>query len=69
MIRVLCRRPGGGAAAELPPADVAGALADPRCLLWVDFHDEPHETCEAMLRDVFHFHPLAIDDAIQESHV
>jgi len=69
MIRALCRHPGDGAAAELAPADVAGALADPGCLLWVDFFDEPRETCEAMLRDVFHFHPLAIDDAIQESHV
>ena len=69
MIRALCRRAADGAAVELAPADVAAALAEPRCLLWVDFFDEPHETCEALLRDVFHFHPLAIDDAIQESHV
>jgi len=54
---------------ELAIADVAGAVADPDCLLWVDCHDEPHESCEALLRDVFRFHPLAIDDAIQESHV
>jgi magnesium transporter len=69
MIRVLCRRPADGAAVELTPADVAGALADPRCLLWVDCFGEPDGSCEALFRDVFHFHPLAIDDAIQESHV
>jgi len=50
-------------------ADLAAALADPRCLLWVDCFDEPQASCEAMLRDVFRFHPLAIDDAIEESHV
>lgn len=69
MVRALCRRPGHDGAVELALADVAGALGDPRCLLWVDCHDEPHESCERLLRDVFGFHPLAIDDAIQESHV
>lgn len=69
MIRVLCRRPGGGPAVELAPAELPGALADPAALLWVDCVDEPHGSTEALLRDVFHFHPLAIDDAIQESHV
>jgi magnesium transporter len=69
MIRVLCRRPGGGAAVELPPSDIAATLADPAALLWVDFLDEPDESCERLLREVFSFHPLAIDDAIQESHV
>lgn len=54
---------------ELAVADLAAALADSRCLLWVDCFDEPPQSCEALLRDVFHFHPLAIDDAIQESHV
>jgi magnesium transporter len=69
MIRALCRRASGEAASELASADVAAALADPRCLLWVDCFDEPPESCGALLRDVFHFHPLAIDDAIRESHV
>ena len=35
----------------------------------MDFLDEPRESCEPILRDTFGFHPLAIDDAIQESHV
>jgi magnesium transporter len=34
----------------------------------VDFFSEPNETCEPVLRDIFGFHPLAIDDALQETH-
>lgn len=37
--------------------------------VWVDFEGEPIETCEPILRDVFHFHPLAIDDALRETHI
>jgi magnesium transporter len=35
--------------------------------LWVDFVGEPPETCLPILQD-FKFHPLAIDDALQETH-
>jgi magnesium transporter len=44
------------------------ALADPQGLLWVDFQNESPEASETVLRDNFHFHPLAIQDAIQQSH-
>jgi magnesium transporter len=37
-------------------------------LLWADFTDEPPEICEPILNE-FGFHPLAIDDALQEIHV
>ena len=36
MIRVLCRRPGDGAAVELPPSDIAVALANPATLPYID---------------------------------
>ena len=39
----------------------------PGGLLWVDFSAEPAETCEPILQS-FGFHPLAIDDALQETH-
>ena len=45
------------------------ALQDPDGLLWVDFEATPPEEDEPVLREVFGFHPLAIDDALQESHV
>ena len=69
MTRTLYRRSNGTIVTSLGSDGIAEALADPKAILWVDFHDEPHEACEAILRDTFHFHPLAIDDAIQESHV
>jgi magnesium transporter len=45
------------------------ALADESGLLWVDFEATPPELDEPILRMTFDFHPLAIDDALQESHV
>jgi magnesium transporter len=69
MIRAMRRVGGSPVDTSLVPADFAASLADPRSLLWVDFSDEPDASCEAILRDTFGFHPLAIDDAIRESHV
>jgi magnesium transporter len=44
-------------------------LTEANGLLWVDFEATPPQDDEPILRDVFSFHPLAIDDALQESHV
>jgi magnesium transporter len=38
-------------------------------LLWLDIQSEAPERTEKLLREVFEFHPLAIDDALHESHV
>jgi magnesium transporter len=48
---------------------LAAALQDSNGLLWVDFQAEPPEVCEPILHETFGFHPLAVDDALQESHV
>jgi magnesium transporter len=69
MMRILHRRGDGTLDVTLGSGQLAAALADPAGLLWVDFLDEPRESCEPVLRDTFGFHPLAIDDAIAESHV
>ena len=37
--------------------------------LWLDIQQEPQEIVERILRDVFDFHPLAIEDAVQQIHV
>jgi len=47
---------------DLPPESIAEALADPRGLLWVDIHVDGRAQGEALLRDVFKFHPLTTDD-------
>ena len=69
MTRIMVRRRDGVVSADLGPESIPGALADPESLLWVDFVDEPAQICERILSDFFHFHPLAIDDALEESHV
>jgi magnesium transporter len=49
--------------------DFPGALRDTKGLLWVDFEATPSDTDDPILRTVFGFHPLAVDDALQETHV
>jgi magnesium transporter len=55
------------------PADrIAEAVADPDGTLWVDIEDPGGRdvaTVEAMFRDVFSFHPLAIEDALRDTNV
>src|SRR5512137_2942808 len=69
MIRVLYRSQKGRVRTDLKPEEFAAALKDTHGLLWVDFEGEPPEVCEPILRQTFGFHPLAVDDALQESHV
>jgi magnesium transporter len=69
MIRTLHRAPDGTLRSDVQPADFAAMLQEPDGLLWVDFVDEKPEDCEPILRETFGFHPLAVDDALQESHV
>lgn len=69
MIRSLLRKRDGTSRADLAPADYGPALREPEVFLWVDFEGEPAETCEPILRQTFGFHPLAIDDALAETHV
>ncbi len=69
MIRVLFRPTTGPPRFDLTVEQLPQSLADPHGLLWVDFQGEPPEVCEPILRQVFQFHPLAIDDALRESHI
>ena len=49
--------------------EIAAALKDTSGLLWVDLRDEPAEVSKSILRETFGFHPLAVDDAVEETHV
>jgi magnesium transporter len=69
VIRSLYRSKNGDLRVGLGAADIASALRDPSGLVWVDFESEPPEVCEPMLTQVFHFHALAVDDALTETHV
>ncbi len=68
MIRALFIAPKSPLNASFPPEKIREALQNKKGLLWVDFAGEPNPTCEPILLDVFGFHPLAVDDALQETH-
>lgn len=68
MIRYLYYLPGKQIRKDVSPQELPDLLRDRRALLWVDFVSEPPETCLPILEH-FGFHPLAIEDALQETHV
>jgi len=69
MRRSLYRNAEGRIHQDLTLEQLAAALQDRQGLVWVDFVGESVEASEPVLRDVFHFHPLAIDDALRETHI
>jgi magnesium transporter len=68
MIRSLYYVPGQPIQKDLPPEKFPELLQNQEAVLWVDFISEPPETSQPIL-DKFGFHPLAIDDALQETHI
>jgi magnesium transporter len=68
MIRSLFYTPGKPLRKDIPPREFPKLIRNKRGLLWVDFTSEPPEDCLPILKG-FGFHPLAIDDALQETHV
>jgi magnesium transporter len=68
MIRSLYRTRAGKIRTDLTPAEFAAAK-DAHGLLWVDFCGTPAEDDAPVLLNTFGFHPLAVDDALSESHV
>jgi magnesium transporter len=69
MIRVLMRQANGAMTETRSPQTMPIAPAAEGDLLWLDLSQEPLPQVEKILRDFFPFHPLAIDDALNESHV
>jgi magnesium transporter len=69
MIRTMYRSGKGGFTIDVPQTHWRVALRDPEGVLWVDFSDELPSVVDPPLRDIFKFHPLAIDDALRETHV
>lgn len=69
MIRSLYFLNGGQVEFDIAPETYASALQKEAGLLWVDFQGEPNETSEPILINTFQFHPLAVDDALRETHI
>ena len=68
MIRAIFHLPGFPLRTNISPKQFSKLLQNRKGLLWVDFVGEPPETAEPILQG-FNFHPLAIDDALQETHI
>lgn len=68
MIRSLYYLPGQPIKKDLPPHKFSELIKNQESVLWVDFISEPPQTSQPILEE-FGFHPLAIDDALQETHV
>jgi magnesium transporter len=67
-----CHRSGAG---EIDPSfpleRIPEALEDPGSTLWLDILDEGGQNTaliETLFRDVFQFHPLSIEDALQDTN-
>jgi magnesium transporter len=69
MIRAQSSRQGSLPETPLSQSQYSSALADVEGLLWADFQGESPETSQDVLRNTFNFHPLAIEDAIHQTHI
>jgi magnesium transporter len=67
MIRSLYYLAGKTIRKNIHPQEFPRLIRNRRGLLWVDFANEPVSSCLPILQS-FGFHPLAIDDALQETH-
>ena len=70
--RILYRDGQGEIHLDWPVERLPEALNDLNGSLWVDIEDleaANNSAVEGMLRDVFHFHPLALEDALKDTHV
>jgi magnesium transporter len=67
MIRSLYFEPGNSIRKDIHPEEFPRLIRNRRGMLWVDFVEESPEACLPILQS-FGFHPLAIDDALQETH-
>lgn len=69
MIHFLYRAGKNELMADLPLDQLTAALRNKSGLIWIDLDGEDPETYRPILADTFGFHPLAIDDALVESHI
>lgn len=71
-IRVMYREGAGPLHLNWPIDQISQALDDEQGTLWVEILDQTQNTdsrVEALLNGVFQFHPLAIEHAVQDTHI
>ena len=69
MIRISNWNPTGQIFTNLSLQECQDKLRSSRELIWVDIFDERYDQSFTILKDIFKLHPLAIEDALEETHV
>jgi len=69
MLRALYLAPDGHMVSDLGSDQYETALQETNNMLWVDLVGEPEKTCERIMLEIFKFHPLAVEEALQEIHI
>jgi magnesium transporter len=69
MIRILYRHRSGTLLDNLTPAQLPEAIRDSQARVWVDLDAPTDEEYKLILEKTFHFHPLAVEDAVNDVHV
>jgi magnesium transporter len=69
MIRVLYRHRSGALVDDLPLDQIPSALKDPLARIWIDMEFAEVQDQRRVLSELFHFHPLAVEDVVNEAHI
>lgn len=64
-VTILAMRAGKEMVNDLCPEDLPAVLNDPTMVVWVDITGEMDDPSLYVTRDVFGFHPLAIEDCFE----
>jgi magnesium transporter len=68
MIRSIYRAPDGSRRLNLAAQDMLRALAEPDGLLWVSLERATEAEVQSILEDVFHVHPLSVEDTLSTEY-
>lgn len=69
MLRILYRHRSGTILLNLPYDQLATAAKESQARLWIDLTAPTAEESLSVLEKVYHFHPLAIEDAVKDVHL
>ena len=69
MIRSIYFSPEGTLETNLDPSEFSTRMQAKNGLLWVDMASSEPEQDAPIMEQIFKFHPLAIEDALQQSHL
>lgn len=69
MVRIIFRGADGHTACDVPIEQLPQLVHSDHGALWVDMQAPSNEEYRLILERIFHFHPLAIEDAINDIHL